>query len=373
MPDKRQLRTAAGALRVLADFLAAVAKYALTGFMVLISIWLIGRVMEALQGNTIFDPVLTRRLGVFIWILLAIWIIGWGIGSAKALLKAERRWRAVVPWAFFLILFAAVLVEREGFQVSSSGLLATLSGSAESSRQASFLLFKFHPANPMLAANVIALKLRGTANLVSLAPYVWSWNALFVFFIWSLAYGIFLLRHGDNVWPKAMHLSFAVCGLGILLLLKSIFPPPMTWQMASLHAAAATLLVFQVLLTYAALRSFAGPEKENPEEPDPFSDRPEKEKTDVKRHPLGLPPPALKITLFLFIVLPILADLHHQSELASSSAGMMTEIAGHKMSISDLMTVAPISVHAGPAMGDGVVGVLPKGTRVPVVKKNTNG
>ena len=37
MPDKRQLRTAAGALRVLADFLAAVAKYALTGFMVLVT------------------------------------------------------------------------------------------------------------------------------------------------------------------------------------------------------------------------------------------------------------------------------------------------------------------------------------------------
>jgi uncharacterized protein YraI len=48
---------------------------------------------------------------------------------------------------------------------------------------------------------------------------------------------------------------------------------------------------------------------------------------------------------------------------------MMTEIAGHKMSISDLMTVAPISVHAGPAMGDGVVGVLPKGRRMPVVNK----
>jgi len=365
------LKTAAGAtLRVLGDVIAAAAKYALTGFMVLISIWLIGRILEGLQGYCLFDPVVTRWFGISIWILLAGWIIGRGIGSVKALSQADKRWRALVCWAFFLIIVTAVFIDREGFQISSSGLFAIFSGSAESAQQDSFLLFKFHPLNPMLAVNVIASELGGTENFESLVSYAWSWNIIFAFFIWSLIYGIFLLMQKNHVWSKTIHLILAACGLGFLLVSKSVISFPMPWHMIYLHTSALILLVFQVLLTYANIRSFASPKKENPEEErDPFSTRSEKEKTEAKKSFLGLPPSALKVTLFLFIILPILADLHNQSKLAASSTKLMTEMAGHEKVISDLVTVASISVRTGPAMGEEVVGVLPKGTRVPVVAK----
>jgi hypothetical protein len=220
----------------------------------------------------------------------------------------------------------------------------------------------------MLAVNLIASKLLGAADSEHLASYVWNLNVLFAFFIWSLAYSILLLMHKDDVWAKTIHLIFAVCSLGSLILLKSVFSPT-AGPMVFLHGVAATLLVYQVLLTYATLRSFAGPKKEIPEEPDAFSVRPEREETGGKWCHLGLPPSALKMTLFLFIVLPILTDLHHRFEIASSSAKMMSEMANHEKSLSELMTVTPISVHAGPAIGDEVVGVLPKGTRVPIVIK----
>jgi len=208
MPDELQTITAARARRVLEDALAVAANYAFIAFMVLSGIWLIGRIIEATHGNTVFDPVMTHRLGVSIGILLVIWIIGSGMGSAKDLSKAERKWRSMLPWVFFLILLGAVLYDLKGFQVSSSGLFATLSGSAESSKQAYFLLFKFHPANPMLAANLIASKLRGTVDFESLAYYV-NRHTLFAFFIWSLAYGILLLMHKNDIWQKTMHLTFA--------------------------------------------------------------------------------------------------------------------------------------------------------------------
>jgi hypothetical protein len=79
-----------------------------------------------------------------------------------------------------------------------------MAGSAENSRQANFLLFKFHSLNPMLALNLAASKLAGIEwGLESLAPFVWSWNALFAFFIWSIAYGIVILMQKDKRGAKA--------------------------------------------------------------------------------------------------------------------------------------------------------------------------
>lgn len=304
-------------------------KYAFAAFMVLISTWLIGRIMEAVYGNTVFDPVLTRWLGISIWILLLIWIVGWGIGSIKELSGAEKRRHVIVSWVFLVILMAAGLYDLEGFRISSAGLFTALSGATESSQQAFFQLLKQHPANPMLAANLIASELTGAGIPGPSAGYVWSSNILFAFFIWSFAYGVLLLMHKNNVWPKAVHLALAACSLWILIILKSVFSTTMD-QMIMLHATAATLLVFQVLLTYSTLRAYGEPAEEVRENSDPFSVHPDpgEEKTPLKKRSAGLPPSALKIALFLFIIMPILADLHYQFKTTLSTAGFMSSETG---------------------------------------------
>lgn len=343
-------------------------KYAFIAAMVLVAIWLIGRVMEALYGNIVFDPTLTYWMGVSVGILLCEWVVGSGIVYAKNLWKAKRRWPAVASWMLFLAIVLGVLYNFEGFRISSQGLFATLTGSAESSNQAIFLLFKSHPVNPMIGINLVALKIRGLGpEIESLMPYVWSSSYILGFFIWSLAYGILLLLHRDKVWPKAIHVFFAAAALGVVIVLKSVAPPT-KGQMVFLHAAAVTLFIFQVLLTHASLRAYAAGSEESHEKPDPFNSSTNEKKPEIKNAFLCLPPSALKFTLFLFILFPIFADLQGQFDLAPSSLKILNEIRNTQPH-SELVAVAPISVHAGPAIGDEVIGVLPKGVHVPVVKE----
>ena len=339
------------------------------GAMVLIGIWLLGRVMEAMHGNTVFDPILTIWLSVSIFTLLTIWIIGSGIASAKNMMQGERRWRAVVSWILFLIIILSILFYFEGFRTSSSGLFGAISGSTDSTKQAVFLLFKYHPANPMLAVNLLASKLTGALDIESLIPYVWNSNLVFAFFIWSFGYSILLLMNKNEIWPKSIHLFFSACGLGVIILLKAMSSIT-NEQMVLLHTAAAMLFIFQALLTYAFLRAFAGRRVEIAAESiasDSFSK--EENPGDEKAMP-GIPPSSLKIVLCLFIVLPILADLQTQFILAPSSAQVMNEIAnGQTQAGSELITATRISVYAGPAVGNDIVGVLPEGTRVPIADK----
>ena len=300
-----------GSRDLLGKIPATAAKYSFTAFMVLLIIWLIGRIMEAAYGKAVFDGILIHWLGISTWILMGVWITGSVISYAKDISRSERRGRKIISWIFLLILAAAVLYDLDGFQVSLSGLFAVVAGSIKSSQHEFFLLYNNHPANPMLVVNLIVSKLWGGIDLGAFASYMWNWHVLFAIFAWSLAYGILLLMHQNDVWPKTIHLIFAGFGLAALFLLKSKYSPT-TLQMISIHAGAVTLIVFQMLLIYSTLRSFAGPVKEPQKEPDPFSIAPKQEVQSQVKQPLGLPPSAIKIALFIFIVLPILADLHHQ-------------------------------------------------------------
>ncbi len=360
-------------LRMAGSGLTATGRPALIAIAVLIAIWCGGRVMEALHGNAVFDMSLTYWFGLVVWVLLALWAVGSGIESTGDLRKARSKWMTGSCWIFFLILAGVVLLSLEGFRVASAGLFAALAGSPESSQQAVFLLTKFHPANPMLAVNLAALKLMGTAwDVESLAPYVWSWNALFAFFIWSCAYGIVLLMKKDNLGPKVIHLSFAAIGLAGLVFLKSVSTTT-TEMMIIFHAAALILLVFQILLAYASIRvSAAGGQKQTaPPETDQFSTPERKKATD--KQPIGLPPSAIRLALFVFLILPLLADLQSRYDLAVSSARIVNEISENQVNAPpEWITAAQVSIRSGPATGDDVLGVLPKGTHIRVEDKKFN-
>ena len=318
-------------LRMAGSGLAATGRPALIAMAVLIVIWCVGRVMEALHGNAVFDMTLTYWFGLAVWVLLALWAIGSAIASMEDFRKAQRKKSAGISWILFLILAVTVFLSLEGFRVASAALLAALAGSSETATQASFLLFKYHPANPMLAMNLAALKLMGTAwDVESMAPYVWSWNALFAFFIWSCAYGIVLLMKKDNLGPKVIHLSFAAIGLAGLVFLKSVSTTT-TEMMIIFHAAALILLVFQILLAYASIRvSAAGGQKQTaPPETDQFSTPERKKSTD--KQPIGLPPSAIRLALFVFLILPLLADLQSRYDLSVSSARIVNEISENQI------------------------------------------
>lgn len=354
-------------LRMAGNGLKAAGRPALIAVPVLIVVWCVGRVMEALHGNAVFDITLTYWFGLVVCILLALWLVGSGIASMEDLWKARNRKMAGISWIFFFIIAVMVILSLEGFRVSSAGLFAAVAGSPEFSKQASFLLFKFHPANPILGMNLTAIKLMGAAwDIESLAPYVWSWNALFAFFIWSFAYGIVLMMRKDNVGPKSLHLSLAAFGLVTLIFLKSLSTPT-TEQMIIFQAAALVLLVFQVLLAYASIRALAGGGQEKATSPDTVQfSLPECERVAEKR-PIGLPPSAMKLALLFFLILPILTDLQNQFKLSSSSNQIINEISINQAGAPlKFVTIAPISIRSGPATGDDILGVLPKGTRISV-------
>lgn len=360
-------------LRMAGSGLTATGKPALIAIAVLIVIWCVGRVMEALHGNAVFDMTLTYWFSLVVCILLALWAVGSAITSMENLWKTQNRKIAGISWTFFLILAAVVLLSLDGFRVASTGLFAALAGSPETSKQASFLLIKFHPANPMLAMNLAALKLMGAAwDIESLAPYVWSWNVLFAFFIWSCSYGIVLLMGKHNLGTKVIHLSLAAFGLAALIFLKSASTPT-TELMIIFQAAALVLLIFQILLSYASVRDAAGGGEETAKSPETLElSTPDKHRVSGKRI-IGLPPSAIKLALFVFLVLPILADLQSRFDLSASSARIINEISENQVNASpELVTIAQISIRSGPATGDDVLGVLPKGTHIRVQGKKFN-
>ena len=111
--------TAARYVQEIANSLVTAGKYALIGAIILVFIWLLGRVMEAMHGNTVFDPVLTCWISVSIITLLAVWIIGSGIASKRNMIRGERNWRAIASWIFFLIIILSTLFYFDGFRTST--------------------------------------------------------------------------------------------------------------------------------------------------------------------------------------------------------------------------------------------------------------
>lgn len=355
-------------VKVAGNCLIVAGNYALVAGLILMMIWLMGRVMDALHNNTVFDPVLTYWLVISIFSMLYIKIAGFGIASVQNIMQADRRWPVITSWAFFIAMVTVILFNYKGFQVSASGIFAAISGSAEETRQASFLMLKYHPANPMLAVNLLISKLKGVADIESLVPYAWNLSYIFAFFIWSFVYSILLLKHQGKTGSKTIYLFFSTASMVVLIFLKAMSTIT-DGQLILLHAIAVTLFIFQVLLTYSVIRAFAGPHEDTAGETPSYRMPDEEKDVEEDKHSSALPPSAFTFALCLFIILPVLADLSHQNNLASSSAGIMANIA-HPSTQGDTttrITITRISIYAGPAIGDEIVGFLPRGTRVPVM------
>jgi hypothetical protein len=221
----------------------------------------------------------------------------------------------------------------------------------------------------MLALNLAAASLAGTGwEIQSLAPYVWHWNALFAFFLWSFACGIALLIRRDHLVAKSLHLCLAAFGLMALIFLKSASTPT-AGQMILFQAATPLLLIFQLLLAYGSLRAAAAGDRIQAPPPEESGLSQTAAGRTVKMRPIGLPPAALKLALFVFLVLPIMADLQSRFDLSASTARIVDELSTRQVAAGaagEFVTVAPISIRSGPAAGDDILGVLPEGARIPV-------
>ncbi|MBW2635077.1 MAG: SH3 domain-containing protein, partial [Deltaproteobacteria bacterium] len=335
----------------------------------LLAVWLIGRVMEALHGKTIFDMTLTYWLGLIIYILMAIWAVGFALSTSDDLRTARQRKLAILSWLFFISLTAVLLLSFEGYRISSKGLLATISGSQESSDMAIFLLYKYHFMNPLLSLNLVASKFMGLAwDVQSFAPFVWSWNFLLGFFIWSGAYGILLLLQKGRKGVKSTYLVFSAFGLLGLIILKSASTPTIE-QMSMIQAAVTILIVAQVLLAYSSFRQVAaGPSDPGQKSADTFNDRRPDNDQVLENRFVGLPPSAIKLVLVLFFVVPLIADMHNQFLTALSTKRILDQVTiDEDSSKTGFSAITAISIRTGPTRGDDVIGILPKGAHIQVL------
>ena len=336
------------------DVFCDMGRYALFMASVIMGIWFVGRIFEAATHSTIFEPKLVYWMGLSTWVLLGGFALAATIRSVRDLTPESSRGTVIISWLSFGLLAAAIVYATQGYRIASMGLFAIMAGLPEAAQQALFQLFKFFPATPMLPINLAAAKAMGLSlEMEALMPLVWSPSYIFIFFVWSLVYGALLLRMWGGKFMKMIHLGLASAGLFIMMTVKSLsrFTDE---QILFLHVGMVVLFFLQVLLTYSSIRTAAEGEKAETETP----------------KPTPLPPPAIKVALFLLIILPVLADLGNQFALSSQSRRLVQELATDKSeSQGHYVTAAQISIRSGPAIGDEVVGILPKGTRVRALDK----
>jgi len=363
IPNRRKLPTKA--VKTIAGAMKASRKATLIALLVIVLVWSLGRVLETFHGNPVYDSMSTFWLGVAVSILLILWLAGLLFQSFETLKNAAPRKANAFVWGAFFAIVTAILLSIEGFQISIAGLLAAFTGSVESSQNAVFLLLKYHPANPMLAVNIGVQAATGAGwDIASLAPYVWHWNVLFYLYMGSCAFGILLLIRPGIKFMKTLHLTLTIVGLTALLVLKSKSLMSIEYGIM-LQAAVLLLLLLQMLMIYASLRRSAAEKFDASKEgkPQPFGKPKESKEPEYSHH--GLPPSAIAITLSLFLIFPILADLEHQAMLAFHTRQFVKNA---DRTIQDkgnvLAAVAPLSIRSGPSMGDDVLGVLPKGARI---------
>jgi hypothetical protein len=363
-------------LDLVGNGLAAAGKPALVTMLGLVAIWTVARVMESMHGNPIFDMIVTNWFGLIVGILLALWLMGSAVLSVISLKEIPDKKATGLTWTLFGAIVVFLFVSLEGFRIATSGLLAVLAGAPETSQQNLFLLVKFHPLNPLLGLNLIILKLTGISwGIESITPFVWSWNALFAFFVWSCAVGIVLLMRRNNWGAKAFHLSLAVMGIAALIVFKSVHRPTAEILIV-FQAAVPMLLLFQALLFYASARNFVMDGKgESTAPPTSQYSAPRKNEKNGNstRRKIGLPPAAIRLAVFILLILPMLADLHGRFQLSVASARILGEESENSFpALQKMVTVAPISIRSGPAIGDDVLGILPKGTAITIKAEKFN-
>ena len=341
--------------RSVIEALVKVRNYALIPAFVLVAIWFVGRGLEGMTQNAVFDPTLIYWIWIFVFVLLGLYALLSIIHYVYVFVSSSNRKHTTLTWIFFVLIIAAVVLTIGGYRTASSGLFALVSGSGESAKQALFLLFKFNPLTPILPIQLLASEIPyGVVEVESLAPFAWSFPLLFGFFVWSLLYGTFLLMFQGKRGIKIVHLFLALLGVFAMMTLKSAAGFS-NHQLIFLHAGAVVILFIQVLLTYAVLRLMSASRIQ------------EAEPEAIKGH---LPPSALSIALVLILLVPLLTDIHNQFMVTRASGPIIEELAkNHNTEVPQYVTVTQISVRSGPTLGDDVVGVLPKGTPISVLKQ----
>jgi hypothetical protein len=276
-------------------------RYSVILACILMGIWCAGRVIEALTGATVFEPILIYWMATFIWVMLVLFVAGTALQYTSNLVVSCNQFPALIAWVSFGVLLAGTIYSVPGYRIAAMNLFALASGMVGSAQQSLLALFKSYPATPMLPINVVTAKAAGKAlEINSLLPFVWGSAYLFGIFIWSLAYGtLLIIQRGIRV-SKILHLTLAVAGVIVMMVLKvaSGFTKE---QLVFLHAGAVAVLLLQALLTYSCIRLAAKRKDGEAEE----------------AVPVGLPPSGLKYAMFLLVIVPILVDLHNQFVLAS--------------------------------------------------------
>lgn len=317
-------------------------------FYILIAIWAIGRLVEGLSGHTIFDPWLVRGIGASAGILALTALLAWCVQSAVSIARDHRELKIYPAWLLLLFLALGGIYLLQGYAVAVSGLFAMLTGNTKEAELATFALIKFHPGTPILALNLVLLKfLHGSLDVGLIAPFAWKSSFLLGFFIWSIILGTLLLFLRGLKGAKIIHLVLALSGTLLIMHLKA-HADNLANGAVFLHAAGVSLIIFQLLLIYASLRAALPADA-----------------LSLRQLPRGL-----ILGLAVVLLIPALTDLYRQNaEISKSQRLAQSMDMSVGQNVREVILIAPVSVHNGPAYGDTILGKLPARTKVIVKEK----
>ncbi|MDD2391158.1 MAG: hypothetical protein PHP23_15715 [Desulfobacterales bacterium] len=346
----KQLSDRTNLLKHAADILIHIGKFSLFLVLILIGIWSVGRIFEIFSHNAVFEPPFIYGYAQVVWVFLFLFFASQFIKYIQSLIANYRNFRMIVFCIWFAFIVIATVYVQSGYRIAVNGIFSGFPESAESSRNALFELFKYHPSTPLLPINLLILKIAGTAiDPDTLTPFAWGLTSIFAFFIWSVVFGGLLLMLPGRKTLKITHLILAVSGLILTMLLKTSGKPPGE-ELILLHAGTVFVLIFQILTTFSCLRHAAieGGKDGQPSDM-PF-------------------PSTIKLAVFLLIIVPLLSDLQNQFTRAPASDRVIKEQTTNDSSKNDqFITATRISIHKGPADGDDIVATLPRGTRITIL------
>lgn len=349
-PISKQLPDGTNMLKHAADILIHIGKFSLFLVLVLIGIWSVGRMFEIFSHNAVFESPFIYGYAQVVWIFLFLFFVSQFIKYMQSLISNYRNFSVIVFCIWFAFIVIATVYVQNGYRIAVNGIFSGFQESPESSPKALFELFKYHPATPLLPINLLILKISGTAiDPGPLMPFAWQLTSIFAFFIWSIVFGGLLLMLPGRKTLKIAHLILAASGLILTMLLKTSGKPPGE-ELILMHAGTVFVLFFQILTTFSSLRHAAI------------------EGGQDGRSSGMLFPSTIKLTVFLLVIVPLLSDLQNQFAQTPSLNRVIRELAENDSSKNDhFITAARISIHKGPADGDDIVAILPKGTRITVL------
>ncbi len=317
-------------------------------FSILMAVWTIGRLLEGISGHAIFEPWLVRTIGASAGIMILTALLVWFIQSVASIVEDCRQPRIYPAWLLLVIIGLGATFLLRGYAIAVSGLFAMFTGAFQDAELATFALFKSHPGTPILALNLILLKLFHSGfDAALMAPLTWKFSFLLGFSIWSILLGTLLLFLRGIKGVKTIHLALAIAGTLLTMYLKS-HPAALPIGAVFLHAATVTLIVFQLLLIYASLRAALPMDA-----------------LSFKQLPRGL-----TLGLMVVLLIPVVTDLYQQNaEIVKSKRLVESLPMAAAQGAREVILMAPVSVHMGPAYGDPILGKLPAQTKVAVAEK----